>query len=447
MKKLTQFVCLILAVTLVATACGSNADNAKETSEKGKIKITLIHRYLKANVGKHSEDTAVLTMLEKFKKDHPDIEVVEEQLQSDEYTIKAQTLAAANDLPDVFVIPGAWMTNFVNNKLISPVDDDLNKNPAWRDGFRAGAFEAGNRNGSIYGVPIAAGPTHMLYYNSKIFADVGYEEFPKTWEELMDASEKIKQKGILPFVMGNKGSIFAESSWLSALGDRVTGPEWTQSIIEGNGAKFTDPEFVKALSLMYDLGQNGYLNKDINSVKQDMAKTYYYEGKAAAFSDGIWASKNIVDSAPKDILDVTHVTVFPAVTGGKGNPLSSSGGAGVYYGINSSIEPGEKRDAIIKMIEYMTGQESAEIMAAEGGFPAFKPIQFDETKLHKLSLESYHAANAADAVKIYDLWFDASVIEVMKNGLQALLAGAKKPEQLAKEIEDEYQNYLKKAKP
>jgi raffinose/stachyose/melibiose transport system substrate-binding protein len=80
-----------------------------------------------SNIGKSPEDTAVLDGLKRFKQDYPDIEIIEEQQQNDDYAIKAQALAAADDMPDVFIVPGSWMTNFVDNEIVLPLNEELDK--------------------------------------------------------------------------------------------------------------------------------------------------------------------------------------------------------------------------------------------------------------------------------------------------------------------------------
>ncbi|HZG85808.1 extracellular solute-binding protein [Paenibacillus sp.] len=439
MKKKTVLT-TILAASMTIAACGTASNDS--SADEGKITITLKHGYRSENIGKYSEETGVLTMLQKFREDYPDIEVVEEQVAFEEYGLKAQTLAASNDLPDVFQLPGSYMSNFVKNGMLAELNEDLDKRPEWRDGYRKGTFDRATYDGSIYGIPMAAGPTHIIFYNSKMFAEVGYSEFPATWEELRDASEKLKAKGILPFAFANKDKGYALDMWFSVLADRFAGPEWTKSIVEGTGAKYTDPEFVSALTLLSDMAKAEYFNKDLNSIDGDAMHRYFYEGKAAAFVDGIWDVNNQVTNAPKDVLDATKVAVFPSVAGGKGNPKSSSGGAGVYYSVSSSVEPGPKRDAIMTLLQYLTGDGSAKIMASVGGFPAYDPGEFDESKLHRLAVDTYGAANAAPASRIFGLWFEASVNDVLKTGLQDLLIGARTPEQVAEETQEEYEFYL-----
>lgn len=445
MKKWIIAICITMLLTAVLSACGNSepkAGSKGEATTGNKITINLMHRYQNSNIGKSPEDTAVLQGLKQFIADHPEVTVIEEQLQNDDYSIKAQALAAADDMPDVFIVPGSWMTNFVNNEIVMPLNTELDKRAAWRDGYRSGTLDAGTREGKVYGIPIAAGPTHLIYYNAKMFAEVGYDEFPTTWDELIDAGQKLIDKGITPFSYGDKSKGYSLSSWISALTDRVTGPEWTDSILSRSGASFNDPGFIKAITLMKDMAERGFFNKDLNSVDSDTMINYYFEGRSAAFVSGIWSALNVVNNAPEDLVESTKVAVFPAVEGGKGNPQSSSGGAGVYYGVNADIQEGEKLDAIITMLEYMTGTESARTMAEVGGFPAFEPGEFDETKLHRIPLEAYQASAAADATKIFDLWFDASVVEVINTEIQNVMSGSKTAEQLAANTQKAYETFL-----
>lgn len=445
MRKRFATLSLVVAAALTLNACagaGPAAENGVAQTPEDQITITLMHRYQKSGIGKSPEDTAVLDGLERFKQDFPNVKVIEEQLQKEDYSIKAQALAAADDMPDVFIVPGSWMTNFVNNGIVQPLNEELDERPEWRDGYRKGTLDAGTRAGDVYGIPIAAGPTHLIYYNADLFAEVGYDSFPATWDELMEAGRKLADKGINLFSYGDKSKGYALSSWISALTDRATGPEWTESILTGGGAAFTDPGFVQGITIMSDLAAAGYLNKDLNSIDTDTMISYYFEGRSAAFISGIWSAMNIVNNAPEAVRDATRVAVFPGIEGGKGNSKSSSGGAGVYYSVNADIEPGAKLDAIIAMLEYMTAGQTAKLMAEVGGFPAYDPGQFDKSKLHPIAVAAYEASAAADATKIYDLWFDASIVEVINTEIQNVMAGSKTPEQMAAAAQQAYETFL-----
>lgn len=437
MKKIMA---LVLALALLLSL---NIGTMSAVAEKEPITITLFHRYVDANIGISTEDTALLPMLRKFQEDYAGkVEIVEEQMQTNEYATKYKVLAAANDLPDVFNIAGSDLDNLLAGGVLSPLNDDLDKNPEFRDGFRPGQFDCGTREGLIYGVPIACGPTHLFYYNADMYAEAGYETFPDNWDDLFQCWENLKAMGVTPIAMGNKTGSAAEYAWMSTLSDRINGSDWTLSICDGTGARFTDEGFVRALSVLNDIAQKGYFNKDVNSVEGSVALSYYLNGDAATFVDGIWNVATIVETAPAEILEVTHTAVMPGFEDGKGNPLNSAGGAGWYYSLNSNLEAGEKRDMCVELLKYLVGEDTAAAMAGMGGYPAYDPGDFDRTNLHPLAAEAYDRCSLADASRIYDLWLDSSVCEVFNTSIQEMLAGSRTPEKTAETINRVYEDYL-----
>ena len=94
------------------------------------------------------------------------------------------------------------------------------------------------------------------------------------------------------------------------------------------------------------------------------------------------------------------------------------------------------------MLEQMTGADCAAVMAGIGGFPAYDPGDFDRSHLDPLAIQAYDLCNVAEASRIFDLWFDTSVVDVMKSSLQEMLAGAKTPEEVASDLQTEYERYL-----
>ena len=428
---------LTMTTAAVTTAAGAAVGEP--------IEISIIHRYLSANIGSQSEDTAVLTMIDEFKKDHPNVTIVEEQLQSDEYGVKAQALAAAGNITDVLTVPGAWMENFVGNELLLPMNDFFDKRPDLYEGYRPGSFDKGTLNGNIYGFPVAAGPVHLIFYNSKMLADVGYDSFPREWSEFESLLADLKADEITPIGFGNKSNSYTQYAWLSSLSDRMTGPEWTFSICDGDGASFLDQPYIDALAYLDDWRAKGYFNVDLNSVDMDMITQYYIEGKVAMFSDGIWAVQRVTSSVPEELLGVTKLDFMPTPPGGKGNPRSSAGGAGVYYSVNKNVgSTGTKFDTVMELLEYMTAEGSAKIMASVGGFPAYDPIDFDRSGLPLLAQEAYDLCVEAPQTRIFDLWFDAAVVDVMNTSTQEMMAGAKTPAQVAQDMQTEYERYLNK---
>lgn len=108
-------------------------------------------------------------------------------------------------------------------------------------------------------------------------------------KDVEKASEYFQEQGIDTVAFGNGGKWQANSDFLSTLGDRYTGKDWFQGLIDNSGSKFTDEAFVKALTETQHLfTETKIFNEDFNSVTNEDAREYYISGDAAAFIGGNW---------------------------------------------------------------------------------------------------------------------------------------------------------------
>jgi raffinose/stachyose/melibiose transport system substrate-binding protein len=440
LKVFTLLLTVSFAVSL--TACGNSSNSAQTSSgsagQSTNQKITLSIMDFFPSTATDGNSIAFRKVLDQFKKDNPSITINEEALNSNTYETKIATVAAGNQLPDIFVYKGSMLKSFVDNGLVQPVDDVLNSDPAWKNGFYDGIFNDFVLNGKTYGIPFQKLDTHVIFYNQKIFADAGINSFPTTWAGFIDAVNKIKAKGITPIAMGNKDNWVAESCMLSTLGDRFTGVDWFNSIKSKGGAKFTDPEFVNALKTMQDLAKMGAFNSDVNSIDNNQQRAIYYNGKAAMFMEGNWAISSVIHDAPKDILDNTSMAVLPAVDGGKGNPNDNSAGAAWAYNINTKLS-GDQKAAALKLIKAVTDSNYAAIAVANSAIPASKS-QIDSSTVPPLFKKYLDLSTTLKPVPIYDSQLPADLIQVMNTGVQELLAGRTTPDDLAKKIQNTYEN-------
>ena len=388
----------------------------------------------------NSENIAmsVREALDKFRSDNPEITVEEEAIgDQTAYYTKLKTLAASNELPDVFISKGSELSMFAQNGVAAAIDEILNADPAWRDGYVPSAFNDLITNGQIYAVPYSMLSTHVIYYNKQMLADVGFSSFPETWADFKIMIEKLNAKGITPIALGNKEQWVAESCVLSALGDRFTGSDWFNSIIAGSGAKFTDPDFVKSLAALQELGASKAFNSDMNSINNDQQKTLYFNGKAAMFMEGSWAIGAVMDG-PADIAANTEVAVLPSVEGGKGDPKSMSGGAGSGFAVGVKGFA-TKQDAITRVLKVVSGEDYSRSIAEKGEPVAFIVSDYDTSKVSPLAVKYAKMAANLKFSPIYDSYLNPAVVSVMNAGLQELLIGSVSPEDLAARIQAEYE--------
>lgn len=455
-NKLLSIISLCLCAMLAAvtfTACQSTAPETSAPAASAQtqqsandtapapadetITISLMTLWAKDNA--ETIASTFRSMVAQFQSENPNITVEEEAIgdQTSYYT-KLKTLAASNDLPDLFYCKGSELAMFAQNQVAAPLDEILGADPAWRDGYASGAFDDISSNGSIYGIPVSMLSTHVIYYNSKLLSEAGFSSFPQTWPEFMDMVAKLKANGVTPIALGNKEQWVANSCLLSTLGDRFTGSDWFYSINDKSGAKFTDSEFVNALAALQEMSNAGAFNTDVNSINNDQQKTLFYNGTAAMFMEGSWAIGAVVGDAPAEISAVTEVAVLPAINGGKGNPRSMSGGSG--SGFASGVKGfAEKKDAIAALLKYTLSEDFAMTISAKGEPAAFKVSGYDTSGISELAVKYADMASTLGFSPIYDSYLNPAVNSTINEGLQELLIGAVTPEALAEKIQAEYE--------
>lgn len=440
MKKKTVLTALALAAVLGLTACGGNGDSGTGTSgnnaggSSDASELVVSHYYLEEERESNDTADAFLTMVEQYEEEHPDISITQQTMSQADYSTKIQAQAAVNEMPDVFMVKGSWVNNFVKNGVLALMDEYLAEYEH-ADKFREGAFDAATADGKIYGIPNQLSLTSVVFYNQELWSQAGYDEFPTTWDDIFKAAEKFKDMGISTFSLGNKDKWVAESCIISTLGDRYTGPEWTQSIIANDGnAKFTDQEFVDALALFKKMADNGLFNADCNTITDTQAAEYYSQGMAAATISGHWELAALESFADEETLANTKVALLPNIDGSE--PTSFSGGCGWYFGINANLT-GEKLDAAMDFVLATTGYDASVYSTETYGLLGPCIAEVDMTQFPQLTQDFVALVDASTLTPTYDLQMDGAVIEVMNTGLQDILNGTKEPEALAEEIQAE----------
>lgn len=427
MKK--KLMALLLVMSMGATLNVYAADGGD------KVEISILTDVSRSVVGESGYGTGFYTALDEWQEEHPEVQINIEEMDQTSYQTKITALGSSDDMPDVFMLKGSWTKNFVDNGWVQDITDDLDADPEWKDAYIEGAFDNATQDGRIYGVPRESLSTGLIFYNSDMWAEIGYEEFPTTWDELMDAVDKFQEKGVTAFVMGNKPNWPAESCWLSTLGDRFTGTDWTRSILNGDGAAFTDDAFVSALAAFQELADRGAFNADINSIDDQEQQTVYFNKKAAAIANGTWFIPSVDNAAPDDVKAATKLAVLPAVNGGAENQNTVSGGCVWFTSLSNKVEDETKRELCMDLIKALTGKRVADITASYGGVTPWAAPEYDEASVPELYTEYLNLMENVVNVPVYDACMDSGVIETLNQGLQSLLIGETTPEELASDVQ------------
>jgi len=387
------------------------------------------------------------TVIADWDDSHPEVTLVQNVLANDDYKTQIATLAAADDLPDVFLLQGMNTKGWAEQGLILDMTQIIADSP-YADKYDSSFFYPFQYDGKTYGLPALTGGTcAVVVYDSALWAEAGYDTFPETWEEVKEASKYFSDKNIDTVAFGNSGKWQINSCFLSTVGNRFTGPDWTHSLIEKDGAAFTDQDFVDALAFTQDIFANtNVFNKDYNAINNEDAREYYIAGDAASFIGGNWDVSYIQETLKGEALyDTTKFAVIPQPEGAEGAYKTHDIGMGYAVAINAKLKDDpEKLAAAVDLAYELTGQKFAEYVGANyalGGLTKVDSV--DLSKFDQFTQDFYNFSyvdnNACD---IYDSYISSAVWDVLNTDLQTMLNGDITPEEVAANAQASYEeNY------
>ncbi|ANF97178.1 extracellular solute-binding protein [Paenibacillus bovis] len=428
MKKITALT-LSIILLIVLSGCGGEENAQGAGTADDPVKLTVWHNW----TGQDAKSIAMRKLLDDFRTAHPEIELEDEPLPTDGLKTRLRTAAAADEMPDLFVMwPDAMTKEFVKGDLIQPINAFLDSKPEWKNNFIPNALDGYTVDEQIYSVPMNLAPSSLLFYNKALF-DQYNVKVPETWEELMKAIDTFNQNKVIPIALGNKANWVAQSTIFSTIGDRVTGTDWFLKATEQNGASFTDPQFVQALTVMQDLGKANAFQSGFDSIDETQMMQLYFQGKSAMVINGGWALANLVNNAPAEVLDQTHVTILPPVPGGKGEAQSTAGVVGTGMGLNKKLE-GKSKEAALELLYALSGPEGQQATLDSSTLVSYK-LELDKSKAHPLFVELYDLIQKTKISPVYDSKLSSAAVEVTNNGLQELMMGGS-PQDIATKIQN-----------
>lgn len=450
MKK-KQVLSTVLATAMIAslgvTASAATDVAANELAYKGELEI--MHFSTSEESEGNGGSDGFRTVLAAWDEAHPDITLNQNVLANAEYKTQIATLAAAGDLPDVFLLQGMNTKEWAKQGLIMDLTDAIKASPYYAD-YVESYFTPFKDGDSIYGYPVLTGGTcTVVIYDKAMWKEAGYDAFPTTWEDVEKAAEYFNGQGITTVAFGNGGKWQANSDFLSTLGNRYTGPDWFLSLINKDGAAFTDEAFVKALKETQHLfNETDIFNEDFNAVTNEDAREYYISGEAAAFIGGNWDESYIwatLKESDTEKWNNMGFAVLPQPADATEAPNSQNIGLGYAVAINSKLaDDPDKLAAAIDLAQEVTGPAFASYVAenyALGGLTKVGDV--DLSKFDQATQDFYNYSYVdTEPCEIYDSYITGAVWEVLNTDLQTMMNGEMAPEDVAANAQKAYEeNY------
>ncbi len=302
-----------------------------------------------------------------FEAENPNIKVEIQKSSIDGFNQTVMTRFAAGDVPDLISFSANDMTDMVPSGYIydlSGIDSLSNYSEGMLDAFTTD-------DGKVYALPIA-NDFMCVTYNKTAFENAGIEKAPETWDEFMDACQKLQDAGITPIASG-----FSEQ-WVINGTSQTTycaqvlgnnGPDLASMVDRTNTFKDTEQwkAFFEKLQAMYP-----YMNNDPFGTDQNTCYSMLANAEAGMILNGTWTITNAIAMNPDAELGIFALPVSDNAEDNlmPMNPPES--------GVAVAAESPHAQEAV-KFLEYMMSPESASLYAEKGaGIPIVSGVDTSE---------------------------------------------------------------------
>ncbi|ANF94801.1 extracellular solute-binding protein [Paenibacillus bovis] len=430
MRKTGKVLSLLLtgALALGLTACG-NSDSGKSSegasgSSGDKVTITFQNIYPDPTTPTYK---MIRQIVDSYQKEHPNVEIALDTLNTDQQKLKLKTQAASREIPDITIVnPSAQMKPYVDAGLLAPLDDILDKD-GLRDTYQEGLLDYYSKDGKVYALP-DGNNIEVGYYNKALFAKAGIDAPPATFEELLADVKKLKAAGITPIAIGEKDSWTGSFLFMNILLRTNGGPGFLQDVADGKKT-FNDPAFIEAVDAFQQLVQAGAFPDGATSIDATAGGNMFRTGQAAMFIIGTWETgANDSSTVGKDV----GVFKFPTVNG-KGNPDEFMLAPGSAFAVSANSEHLAETKDFLKYFATNYPKVSFELKNAvglgqkvDGDFSSagYSPLAIDVLDLFK---------NIKGGDLSFDNTMNPAVSQVHLSSIQNLFVQPVDPKQVAAE--------------
>ena len=166
-----------------------------------------------------SQRTVWESVISDFEKANPDVKVKSAFIEEEAYKVQlpAWLTTVAPDI--VKWHEGERMSYYASRGLLEDLSADWTAN-GWDKQFTS-LKGASSYNGKQYALPTDYFSWGM-FYRKDLFDKAGIKSEPKTWEEFLDACQKLKAIGVTPIAVGGRDA-WTLAAWFDYLDFRING--------------------------------------------------------------------------------------------------------------------------------------------------------------------------------------------------------------------------------
>ncbi len=439
MKKLLSMLLALVMITALFSAC------AKEEEPEPEVKATVedgsdpqIKKTIKIlSMWAEDNDNGILinSIANRYKEEvNPNFDFEYELVSADNLQMKIATLAASNDLPDIFVYEsGTPLKELVEAGKVLNVGQALKDLDAYSylNPSAVSLLESLAETDGLYDLPLGLN-IEGFWYNKALFEDAGVEA-PTTWDEFEAVLAKLHEAGIQPLSCG-AGDKWGATRLVNAYTVRLLGADAMTQAANGK-TNYTDEAYVAGAAKVQEWADKGYFGEGVTTVDMNTAGTMLTSGQAAIFYNGSWFASNLNDAsynlAGEDGIGFFNVPVVDP-------SISDENTYSMNCGNILALSKDKYDEGTGWFLKYFVEEIGNEAMSTQGSVKGYNYTvpEGDMSGYTKLVLDKINSAKAAFAW--YEAKMNSEVSTTAQENVQTLINGDMTPEEYMQSIQDVY---------
>lgn len=322
--------------TLIVIVAGGGFIALNEAAEKDTSSTTNAVTFWYGGDG----NDAIKPIINDFTKE-TGIKVKIQSIPWSQYNDKLLTAAASKSGPDLIDMGTTSVPNYVSSNSLLDITNEVKKDTNLQpNNFFKGNVQTTKISGRYYGVPWYT-ETRVLFYRKDLLQKIGYNEPPKTWNELYTVAKKLSER------RGKDTYGFNIDPAESTYGFMLARQNGSTLLNDKRETEFNQRPMVDAMTYLQKYVQNGVAPK--NDLKLSIGESFGGNAPLPMFISGPWMVKSIQDDAGlKD--NQWGVAELPK---GRVNNMSVTGGGDLAI-----FKYTKHRAKSLKLLKYLSKREN-----------------------------------------------------------------------------------------
>ena len=355
MKQIPRIVSLVLAITLLLSLSGCGASDGKT--------------HLTFQIWDVFQRPGMQAVCDAYTAQHPDV-VIEVQVTSwNEYWTKLEAAGESNTMPDIFWMHTDQILYYADFGILADLTDlydEVDPN-FWTEHYsQVSIGNASGSDGRMYGVPKDKDNV-VLVYNMEMFdaAGVAYPDETWTWDDLMDASQKVYDATGKYGYMAYNDEQLGYWNFVYQNGGYILDPETNLH------AGYTQPATADAIKYYVDIQKNEWC-PDQTFFAETSPGTAFFSEMGCMFFEGSWNLLPELINYPNMVgkWDIAPLPKCP-------NPASGDGRGTISNGLCYATAANGKNLDVVKDVLRFFGSEEGQRIQGESGaaIPAYLGLE------------------------------------------------------------------------